>query len=85
MKEPFLFVYGKDIHCFNICFCSVDIDAEEIELRFAGDCSVEEIASKTPEDHPCYTFFLFKHTHEGDYIESIGKCLDFNGPPGRSL
>ncbi len=46
---------------------------------------MEEIASKTPGDHPCYTFFLFKHTHEGDYIESIGKCLDFNGPLGRRL
>ncbi|CAB4007537.1 twinfilin-1 isoform X2 [Paramuricea clavata] len=50
---------------------SVDTEAEQIELRFAGDCSVEEIADKTPEDHPCYSFFLFKHTHEGDYLESI--------------
>ncbi|XP_028407939.1 twinfilin-1-like [Dendronephthya gigantea] len=50
---------------------SVDTEAEQIELRFAGDCSVEEIASKTPEENPCYSFFLFKHTHEGDYLESI--------------
>ena len=54
-------------------FQSVDTEAEQIELRFAGDCSVEEIAGKTPEDHPCYSFFLFKHTHEGDYLESLGK------------
>jgi hypothetical protein len=53
---------------------TVDTEAEQIELRFAGDCSVEEISGKTPEDHPCYSFFLFKHTHEGDYLESIGKC-----------
>lgn len=58
---------------------SVDTEAEQIELRYGGDCSVEEIASKTPKDQPCYNFFLFKHTHEGDYLESIGKYTLIHG------
>lgn len=44
-----------------------------IELLFAGDASTDDMASKMPTDHPCYSFFVFKHTHEGDYLESIGK------------
>ena len=27
-----------------------------------------------PDGHPSYHFFLFKHTFEGDYQESIGTC-----------
>lgn len=50
---------------------SVDTEAEMIELLFAGDTTSDDLASKIPEDRPCYNFFLFKHTHEGDYIESV--------------
>ena len=56
---------------------SVDTEAEMIELLFAGDTTSDDLASKIPEDRPCYNFFLFKHTHEGDYIESVGKCWLF--------
>lgn len=49
----------------------VDTEAEMIELLFAGDVTNDDMASKFPEDHPCYSFVLFKHTHEGDYLESI--------------
>lgn len=50
---------------------SVETEDEQIELSYAGDCSVEELPTKMPEDHPRYSFFLFKHTHEGDYLESV--------------
>lgn len=50
---------------------SVDTEAEMIELLYAGDASNDDMASKIPLDRPCYSFFLFKHTHEGDYLESM--------------
>ena len=34
---------------------------------------VNALARQVPTDEARYNFFLFKHTHEGDYQESIGE------------
>ena len=33
---------------------------------------VASLPSAVPSDVARYHFFLFKHTHEGDYMEKIG-------------
>lgn len=62
-------VVGK--YCFR--FQSIDIDAEQINLEKSCDVDVTQLPDEVPTDKPRYHFFLFKHTHEGDYLESIGK------------
>ena len=37
---------------------------------------VGNLSSQVPTDHARYHLFLFKHTHEGDYTESIGKIIN---------
>jgi len=50
----------------------IDIENEEIQLsRSDDDMPVESLPSAVPSDVARYHFFLFKHTHEGDYMEKI--------------
>ena len=49
------------------------MDEEKIHLVTTGDISINKLASKVPEDSARYHLFNFKHTHEGDYMESVGK------------
>lgn len=50
---------------------SLDIKRETIELEKSETIDVDEIRTKTPSDSPRYHLFLFKHTHEGDYLEQF--------------
>lgn len=34
-----------------------------------------DLAQNVPEDKGRYVFYLFKHTFEGDFLESMGKKL----------
>lgn len=36
---------------------------------------LKDLPKRIPKDAARYHFFLYKHTHEGDRLESIGKCL----------
>lgn len=49
----------------------IDLDEEKIHLVSSGDVSVDKLPSKIPADSARYHLFNFKHTHEGDYLESI--------------
>eukprot|EP00112_Aurelia_sp_Birch-Aquarium-sp1_P006044 Seg1675.7 transcript_id=Seg1675.7/GoldUCD/mRNA.D3Y31 product=Twinfilin-1 protein_id=Seg1675.7/GoldUCD/D3Y31 len=51
----------------------IDIEKEEILLaKSEDDLAVENLKTCVPTDCPRYHLYLFKHTHEGDYMESIG-------------
>ncbi|XP_065674520.1 twinfilin-1 isoform X2 [Hydra vulgaris] len=50
---------------------SIDVKNEIINLEKAYDIETRGLAREIPNDHPRYHFFLFKHTHEGDYLETI--------------
>lgn len=50
----------------------LDIDEERIHLETAENTSLEKLPSKVPENSARYHLYKFKHTHEGDYTESIG-------------
>lgn len=36
---------------------------------------LKDLPKRIPKDAARYHFFLYKHTHEGDHLESIGKCF----------
>ncbi|CAD5111925.1 DgyrCDS1186 [Dimorphilus gyrociliatus] len=50
---------------------SLDIKRETIELEHSETIDIDEIRSRTPSDSPRYHILLFKHTHEGDYLEQF--------------
>jgi len=49
---------------------AIDLDQEVVVLGDKGNCSMEQLVKKVPEDKARYHLFRFKHTHEGDYMES---------------
>ena len=52
------------------------MDKEIINLEKSCELETSQLAGEVPTEKPRYHFFLFKHTHEGDYLESIGKFWD---------
>uniref|UniRef100_A0A1X7VR29 ADF-H domain-containing protein n=1 Tax=Amphimedon queenslandica TaxID=400682 RepID=A0A1X7VR29_AMPQE len=51
---------------------SIDLDKEVIVLEDAADSlKPDDIASHISTTKPGYHLYLFKHTHEGDYLESF--------------
>lgn len=51
---------------------SIDVKAETINLEEKGACTLAQLPKKVPSDKPRYHLFVFKHTHEGDYFQSVG-------------
>lgn len=49
----------------------VDINEEIIDLVTAENLKVSVLPEKVPENNARYHLYRFKHTHEGDYTESI--------------
>lgn len=48
----------------------IDLKQEEIKLDRATTIDIKKLPSQIPNDHARYHLYLFKHTHEGDYMES---------------
>lgn len=44
---------------------------ETIILANTLDTELKDLPKRVPKDAARYHFFLYKHTHEGDYLESI--------------
>lgn len=57
---------------------SLDIPAEKINLEMADNTDITSLASRVPDESARYHVFTYKHTHEGDYTESIGEYLVIN-------
>ena len=51
----------------------MDIKNEEILLDDSDSIELNALPAKVPTDKASYHVFTFKHTHEGDYLESKGK------------
>ncbi|XP_050314671.1 twinfilin [Anthonomus grandis grandis] len=49
----------------------IDIPKETIHLVCAENISLQKLPSKIPSDAARYHLYKFKHTHEGDYNESM--------------
>ncbi|ELU12338.1 hypothetical protein CAPTEDRAFT_150315 [Capitella teleta] len=52
---------------------SIDQKNETIELSSTDTVDAKGLRSRIPTDAPRYHIFLYKHNHEGDYMESIGE------------
>uniref|UniRef100_A0A1Y1MDH8 Twinfilin n=1 Tax=Photinus pyralis TaxID=7054 RepID=A0A1Y1MDH8_PHOPY len=56
---------------YNYLQFRIDVEEEKIHLVTSENVNVDKLASKLPKDSPRYLLYNFKHTHEGDYMESI--------------
>lgn len=51
------------------------MEKETIELVHSNPTEIRELPRSVPKDTPRYHLFLYKHSHEGDYLESVGMSL----------
>merc|ERR1719209_800573 len=49
---------------------AIDLAKETVEVVESGSCPLDQLPGKVPEDVGRYHLFRFKHTHEGDSLES---------------
>ncbi|XP_061689848.1 twinfilin-2 isoform X2 [Syngnathoides biaculeatus] len=49
----------------------LDMEQETIELVHSHQTETRDLPCRVPKDTPRYHFFLYKHRHEGDYLESV--------------
>ncbi|CAJ1056273.1 twinfilin-1-like isoform X1 [Xyrichtys novacula] len=54
----------------NYVRLEVDAEQELIRLSSTEPTEVKDLPSRICKDAPRYHFFLYKHSHEGDYLES---------------
>lgn len=55
----------------NYVQLEIDIKNETIGLASIENTEVKDLPKRIPKDAARYHFFLYKHPHEGDYLESI--------------
>jgi twinfilin-like protein len=50
---------------------AIELEAETVILKDMCPCSVDQLPGKVPNEEARYHLFRFKHSHEGDYLESV--------------
>lgn len=60
---------------FFVRLKQVDSEQELIRLCSAEPTELKDLPMRVPKESPRYHFFLYKHSHEGDYLESTGTFL----------
>uniref|UniRef100_A0A3P8XII6 Twinfilin actin-binding protein 2a n=1 Tax=Esox lucius TaxID=8010 RepID=A0A3P8XII6_ESOLU len=55
----------------NYIQLKLDTEKETIELVHSEPTETSGLPCRVPTDTPRYHFFLYKHYHEGDYLESV--------------
>ena len=54
----------------------MEVSKERIYLDDSkSQMQADDLPAEVPDGFPRYHFFLFKHSFEGDYQESIGTCI----------
>lgn len=59
----------------RVVFQRLDVEKETIELVHSNPTETCDLPRSVPKDTPRYHLFLYKHSHEGDYLESVGMSL----------
>uniref|UniRef100_A0A087XNT4 Twinfilin-1 n=2 Tax=Poecilia formosa TaxID=48698 RepID=A0A087XNT4_POEFO len=54
----------------NYVQLEIDVEKEMIRLCSTEPTELKDLPKRVPKDSPRYHFFLYKHSHEGDYLES---------------
>lgn len=49
----------------------IALEEERIHVSHAAKVQLADLPKQVPNDHARYHLYLFKHTHEGDYLESF--------------
>ncbi|XP_049788723.1 twinfilin [Schistocerca nitens] len=70
-KEARQAICGMLDDTYNYVQLRIDLDEEKIHLASAGNVPVAKLSQKVPTDSARYHLYNFKHTHEGDYMETI--------------
>ncbi|KAJ8870590.1 hypothetical protein PR048_029613 [Dryococelus australis] len=60
---------------YNYVQLRIDLDEETIHLSDTGNVNVAKLPGKVPSDCARYHLYNFKHTHEGDYLETLGGAV----------
>ncbi|PIO35628.1 hypothetical protein AB205_0189740, partial [Aquarana catesbeiana] len=58
-------------HKLNYVQLKIDIPNEVIVLANTAYTEMKDLPARVPKDAARYHFFLYKHSHEGDYLNSI--------------
>ena len=73
---PFCSISSSASSCLSFPYPQeIDFRNESIKLSSTAPTELKELPKRIPKDAARYHFFLYKHNHEGDYLESTG------GPP----
>lgn len=56
---------------YNYLQFKIELKEEKIHLVKAANVDVEKLPKEIPDDEARYHIYLFKHTHEGDFLESF--------------
>jgi twinfilin len=56
---------------YNYLQFHIELDKEEIHITKADTIDVHKLGSQVPTDHARFHLFLFKHSYDGDYLESF--------------
>lgn len=59
----------------HAAFQRLDVVKETIELVHSNPTETRDLPRSVPKDTPRYHLFLYKHSHEGDYLESVGMSI----------
>ena len=49
---------------------AIDLESESVDVKRSGQMTVDSLPSAVPGDAARYHVFRYKHSHEGDYLES---------------
>lgn len=60
---------------WDVAFQRLDVEKETIELVHSNPTETRDLPRSVPKDTPRYHLFLYKHSHEGDYLESVGMSI----------
>ncbi|XP_072845877.1 twinfilin-2 isoform X2 [Pogona vitticeps] len=55
----------------NYIQLKLDLEQETIDLVHTKATEIADLPKRIPQDSARYHFFLYKHSHEGDYLESV--------------
>ncbi|KFU88252.1 Twinfilin-2, partial [Chaetura pelagica] len=55
----------------NYIQLKLDLEQETIDLVHTSPTEIADLPKRIPQDSARYHFFLYKHSHEGDYLESV--------------
>ncbi|KAL4825170.1 hypothetical protein H8958_016257 [Nasalis larvatus] len=70
-REAFQALEKLNNRQLNYVQLEIDIKNEIITLANTTNTELKDLPKRIPKDSARYHFFLYKHSHEGDYLESL--------------